>query len=130
VGEAWRLFHVSRDSSSIDHVIVQFVTEEHFAAHPEEHVRTAAAYMTYSGANIGSGIPKAVIRHTPAVIASIQRNGSAVIHEMLHVLLLKETSLSVDFDHAAEGVWSGEDSITSHAQSLLEKTTRGTVPDE
>lgn len=125
IGTAWIRHHTSQDSSAIHHVVVQFLPDSAFSGAATKDIRNANAYLTVTGANIGPGVPMAVMRANSAVLDAIAVRGDPVIHECIHALLSDTTEHGVDMDHeegwawGGQNDWDGHEDMTAHAEKLL-----------
>ena len=91
------------DGHILDRILIYFQPGYEFEQSKLTDIRTAAAYATWSGAHVGSGIPMAVIR--TEYVTKIVRMGEPVIHEMLHVLLDEFSEIGGDREHSHPRAW-------------------------
>jgi len=122
-GSSWAK-QINSNVSVLHHVVVRFVPEAVFLASPFPSIQTAAAYLAYTGAPVGAGIPAAVVLCSKDIIDDLMLRGEPVIHEMLHALLGEFSEPDKDRDHSHHEAWlanSQADSVQWHAQQLFRK---------
>ena len=102
-GRAWAAVKKSPDDE-IEHVCVYFTDDDLFEQHRFRELRKAVAFLVYTGANVGAGIPMAVIR--ASIVPEVLATGEPVIHEMLHALLGQSSEPDKDRDHSDAAVWA------------------------
>lgn len=115
---AWE-YTFKKSPDVISNVVIYFTTDRYFDQQQYQEIRNAAAYLVYTGARVGAGVPMAVIRERYA--AEVASTGEPVIHEMIHAMLGDFSEPDKDRDHSNKSAWAtfGDDTVQARARKLF-----------